>query len=89
MVKMKLAEMPRGITWKHMTGAGILAGIGFTMSIFITCLAFSDPVHQDIGKLAILIAAVISIVASAIWFSLLGPGHPKVGLAENEQPDYP
>lgn len=71
-VKLKIAELPRGIHWKHMTGAGILAGIGFTMSIFIACLAFKDPVTQNIAKIAVLLAVVLSILASALWFGLLG-----------------
>jgi Na+:H+ antiporter, NhaA family len=68
MVKTKVAELPRGVNWKHMTGAGILAGIGFTMSIFITCLAFTDTATQDLGKIAILLAAILSILAAVIWF---------------------
>ena len=72
MVKLKIAELPRGVNWTQMTGAGILAGIGFTMAIFITCIAFDDAETQDIGKIAILLAAVISIIASALWFGLLG-----------------
>ncbi|MCU0403524.1 MAG: Na+/H+ antiporter NhaA [Chitinophagaceae bacterium] len=68
MVKAKVAELPRGVNWMQMAGAGILAGIGFTMSIFITCLAFTEIEVQDIGKIAILLAAVGSILASVIWF---------------------
>jgi NhaA family Na+:H+ antiporter len=68
MVKTRLADLPRGVGWFHMAGAGILAGIGFTMSIFITCLAFSDLQTQDIGKIAILLAAVASILAAVVWF---------------------
>jgi Na+:H+ antiporter, NhaA family len=75
-VKMKVAELPRGIHWKHMTGAGILAGIGFTMSIFIACLAFSDTVTQDVAKIAVLLAVVLSILASVLWFGLLKPQKP-------------
>jgi NhaA family Na+:H+ antiporter len=71
MVKLKIAELPRGVNWVHMIGAGILAGIGFTMAIFITCLAFNDTETQDLGKIAILLAALISIIASAIWFGLI------------------
>jgi NhaA family Na+:H+ antiporter len=40
-VKLKLGSLPKGVTWRHILGAGILAGMGFTMSIFITTLAFS------------------------------------------------
>ncbi len=60
--KLKLAELPRGIEWKHLTGAGILGGIGFTMSIFITLLAFDDPEVIDFSKISILIASLIAAV---------------------------
>jgi len=40
-VKLNLGSLPKGITWRHILGAGVLAGVGFTMSIFITTLAFS------------------------------------------------
>lgn len=70
MVKTKVAELPRGVSWSQMMGAGILAGIGFTMSIFIACLAFTDTPTQDLGKIAILAAAVLSILAAVIWFFL-------------------
>jgi len=72
MVKTKVAELPRGVSWAQMAGAGILSGIGFTMSIFITCLAFTNPITQDIGKIAILLAAVLSIIAAIVWFALIG-----------------
>ena len=72
MVQTKVAELPRGVSWAQMAGAGILSGIGFTMSIFITCLAFTDPITQDIGKIAILLAAVLSIIAAIGWFALIG-----------------
>ncbi len=40
-VKLKLGSLPKNVTWRHILGAGVLAGMGFTMSIFITTLAFS------------------------------------------------
>jgi NhaA family Na+:H+ antiporter len=68
MVKLKLADLPHGLNFKHMIGTGILAGIGFTMSIFIIGLAFKDNATQDIGKVAVLLSAILSIVAAYIWF---------------------
>lgn len=60
-IKLKIATMPEDVTWTHILGAGMLAGIGFTMSIFITLLAFPDQLHvQSAGKFAILIASLIS-----------------------------
>jgi NhaA family Na+:H+ antiporter len=52
--------LPSDLNWKHIIGAGMLGGIGFTMSIFITLLAFHEPVHIDEAKIAILVASILS-----------------------------
>nr|WP_214460467.1 Na+/H+ antiporter NhaA [Flavihumibacter fluvii] len=62
-IKLGWGDQPAGTSIMQLLGIGALAGIGFTMSIFITMLAFTDAEHQDIAKLAILIGAVISIIA--------------------------
>ena len=61
-VKLGWSDLSSSVTWKHLLGAGLLGGIGFTMSIFVCFLAFEDAhlVHQ--AKLAILIASTISAV---------------------------
>ena len=59
-VKLKWAELPSGAGWKHILGLGMLAGIGFTMSIFISLLSFSDELHISEAKFAILTASIIS-----------------------------
>jgi NhaA family Na+:H+ antiporter len=65
-----------GVGWRHLLGAGCLAGIGFTMSIFITELAFTDPVIKDNAKLGILSASLVSALLG--WTVLRGlPGLPK------------
>ncbi|WP_152270149.1 Na+/H+ antiporter NhaA [Agriterribacter humi] len=67
LVKLKWGELPRGISWMQLTGIGILAGIGFTMSIFITMLAFEDTATQDIAKSGVLIASVMAMITGYIW----------------------
>jgi NhaA family Na+:H+ antiporter len=67
LVKMKLAELPTRTNWYQMIGAGILAGIGFTMSIFIATLAFTNPLFQDTAKIAVLVASFIAMITSYIW----------------------
>ncbi|MFC3559316.1 Na+/H+ antiporter NhaA [Pedobacter jamesrossensis] len=59
-VKLKWADLPTGAGWKHILGLGMLAGIGFTMSIFIALLSFSDELHISEAKFAILTASIIS-----------------------------
>ncbi|MGC4103441.1 Na+/H+ antiporter NhaA [Ferruginibacter sp.] len=53
----KFCTLPSELKWKHIIGAGFLGGIGFTMSVFITLLAFTDAVITDTAKIAILIAS--------------------------------
>lgn len=65
-VKAKLSKLPEGINWVHIIGIGTLAGIGFTMSIFISLLSFSQPELQSSAKFAILTASVIAALAGFI-----------------------
>ncbi|MDQ3926534.1 MAG: Na+/H+ antiporter NhaA, partial [Actinomycetota bacterium] len=53
-------QMPRGVTWPHIYGAAWLAGIGFTMSLFISDLAFAASPLLDVAKVGILIASLIA-----------------------------
>ena len=59
-VKVGLARLPNGVTWLQMAAVGTLAGIGFTVSIFISSLAFADPVHLMEAKTAVLGASLIA-----------------------------
>jgi NhaA family Na+:H+ antiporter len=64
--KTKLASLPDDIKWAHLAGAGILAGIGFTMSIFITLLAFPDDGLITNSKIAILAGSVIAGISGLL-----------------------
>ncbi len=66
--KLKICELPEDMNWKSLFGVGFLGGIGFTMSIFITLLAFSDAIHIDNAKIMILLA---SLIAGIIGFLFL------------------
>jgi Na+:H+ antiporter, NhaA family len=74
-VSLGICTLPDGIGWKKITGVGFLGGIGFTMSIFITLLAFDKPDLITSSKIAILTA---SIIAGVIGYLLL-----KVMLKDN------
>ena len=67
-VRLGLAELPENVRWGHVVGAGLLGGIGFTMSIFVANLAFTDPALVGAAKTAILSASVLSGV---IGFAVL------------------
>ena len=55
--------LPGDLKWKNIAGAGFLAGIGFTMSIFITLIAFDDIILITNAKIAILFASLIAAVS--------------------------
>lgn len=60
-IRLKISQLPHKSNWAQMIGAGLLAGIGFTMSIFIAILSYKeDPLIQDEAKFAILVASSIS-----------------------------
>jgi Na+:H+ antiporter, NhaA family len=67
-IRMKMATLPDGINHRHVLGMGMIAGIGFTMSIFMATLAFSDAQTQIVAKVAIIGA---SVVAGAVGFAYL------------------
>jgi NhaA family Na+:H+ antiporter len=74
-IKMKLSSIPDGLSFKRIIGAGFLGGIGFTMSIFITLLAFNENAIIEESKIAIMLS---SLVAGLVGFIIL-----KISLKED------
>lgn len=70
--KAGLAKLPENVSWPQLLGAGLLAGIGFTMSIFISLLAFTSPEVQELAKVIVLISSALSIVISILYFRFTG-----------------
>ncbi len=68
MVKAGLANLQEGINWKNLAGIGLLGGIGFTMSMFISNLAFTDPELISNSKLSILIGSTFSAIIGLTVF---------------------
>ena len=69
--KLGIAARPKGVTWVEIFGAGALGGIGFTMSMFVTNLAFSGEhalVATDVAKISILIASLSAGILGSIFF---------------------
>jgi NhaA family Na+:H+ antiporter len=67
-IKMKLSSVPQGLNIRRITGAGFLGGIGFTMSIFITLLAFNDNTLIEESKIVVMVS---SLLAGLIGFIVL------------------
>lgn len=91
-VAIGICRLPLDLNWKHIFGAGLLGGIGFTMSIFITNLAFvggeaafvAETVNAS--KMAILLASLTAGTAGFIWLKLLG--QPNVGDTDMDTMDF-
>jgi len=72
-VSLGICKLPLDLNWKHVFGAGILGGIGFTMSIFITNLAFVGEANIiNASKMAILLASLTAGTVGFLWLKILG-----------------
>ncbi len=72
-VTVGLCRLPLDLNWRHVFGAGLLGGIGFTMSIFITNLAFTgEPNLINASKMAILLASLTAGTIGFLWLKLFG-----------------
>jgi NhaA family Na+:H+ antiporter len=70
-VKLKLAALPDSTTWPQLLGAGIIAGIGFTMSIFIATLAYQQAALQIISIISVMAASLFAGIAGFIYLKLV------------------
>ena len=76
-VKTGIASLPQEIRWSHILGGAMLAGIGFTMSLFMSELSFSDPQVIDYAKISILCGSILSAVMGMSFLgfiSITAPG---------------
>jgi NhaA family Na+:H+ antiporter len=69
-VRLRLGVLPEGARWSTLWGGSLLAGIGFTMSIFIASLAFSDGEALALAKIGIIVASLLSAVAGILVLRL-------------------
>ncbi len=72
-VKLGWGRLPKGVGWAHLTGIGLLAGVGFTVAIFITELAFTDPVLGDLAKIGIFAGSIVAGVLGYLKLRLASP----------------
>ena len=68
-IKNKKAVLPANASWKIFISATFLAGIGFTMSIFIATLAFSSSLLQDQAKFAVLCASLVAAILGSLFLA--------------------
>lgn len=73
-----LCRLPAGLQWKHIAGAGLLGGIGFTMSIFITLLAFRDQEQVIVFKIAVLLASTVAALMGLLVLFIVLRRHKVV-----------
>ena len=74
LVRSGVASLPIGATWLHMLGVSLLAGIGFTMSLFIGSLSFSDLSLMNDVRLGVLVASLVAAVSGYLVLRMAGPG---------------
>jgi len=72
MTKFGLVKLGKKVNWLQFIGIGVLAGIGFTMSIFVSILAFpDDEILRDIAKLSVLIASSLAMIVGYLWLKTI------------------
>ena len=76
-VRLGMGRLPAGVGWAHVIGLAIVAGIGFTVSLFVANLAFSDPQTIDLAKIGIFAG---SLVAGALGAAVLYRAKPPVSV---------
>ena len=78
-VRAGLADLPRGVTWRHVVGTGMLAGVGFTMSLFMANLAFRIAGVANEAKVMILVASVVAGTLGYCWLRFVAPAPRSAG----------
>jgi Na+/H+ antiporter NhaA len=75
-IRTGLGVLPGQVRYGHVLGAAVLAGIGFTISLFITELAFDDESLRDQAKIGILAGSIVAAVAGSVILRVLGERMP-------------
>lgn len=71
LVKLKVASLPQQVTKRHLYGASVLGGIGFTMSLFVSSLSFADEIILSHAKISIMLASILAAILGAIVFAFI------------------
>lgn len=84
LVRLRFAPLPEGMRWIHVYGVSLVAGIGFTMSLFIGLLAFADYEVQQLVKAGVIGGSLLSAFAGYIVLRFLAPPSPSTKLENTE-----
>jgi NhaA family Na+:H+ antiporter len=76
-VKTGLCRRPEGLSWPAFYGVSLLAGIGFTMSLFIGSLAYDDLAHATEIRLGVFSGSLLSAIAGYFWLRAIGASRPS------------
>ena len=80
-IKTKIAQLPEFVTWRHMFGASVLGGVGFTMAIFVANLAYADAMLITEAKLSILVASTVAGIVGFVLLFLQAKADQKRGIS--------
>ncbi|MGE3619896.1 MAG: Na+/H+ antiporter NhaA, partial [Acidimicrobiia bacterium] len=72
-VKLGIGRLPAGTSWRHVVGLGTVAGIGFTVALFVTSLSFDDSATTDAAKVGILAASLLAGIVGYLQLRSIGP----------------
>lgn len=84
-----LGDLPGRVRYGHLIGGAVLAGIGFTISLFITDLAFRDPLLRNEAKIGVLVGSLLAAVFGSLLLRYLGERLPLCSLDEGPPPPLP
>ena len=76
-VRTGFGKLPRGVTWRHVIGLAMCAGIGFTVALFVATLAYTDPAMQDAAKIGIFAASLLAGAGAYLWLRAIPGPEPQ------------
>ena len=76
-VRLGWAVLPGGVAWRHIMGAGLIGGVGFTVSLFITGLAFAKSGLTEEAKVGVLAASLLAALGGLLLLLLVSRGQGK------------
>ena len=88
-IRLGLGELPGRVRWGHLLGGAVLAGIGFTISLFIAELAFDDPQQLEDAKIGILAGSLTAAVLGSVLLRWLGEKLPLCSPLSDAPPPLP